>query len=125
MIRVTRPYCNKCNKYFKRDAPKDAGECPNCNSKRVWKSVEKYGPNDIRYEKVFTNIAYKENIRVSRSMGIAPSQLEEAKQRCPGTEWKRVGESLCPVIHNRPEKLKVAKALGMVEYDPKQFKDKS
>ena len=58
----------------------------------------------------------KENVRVSRSLGVSAAQLKEAQKLCPGTEWKNVGNSFCPVIHNRAEKLKLMKKFNFVEY---------
>ena len=64
----------------------------------------------------------KENIRVSHSMGVSCNQFtDEVKKAHPGVEWKKVGNSMCPVIHNRQEKLRVMKQCGMVEYPPNYF----
>jgi hypothetical protein len=117
---VSALHCAKCDNYFK--GHRDPEPCPECGGKSKWEMVLKYSEKDPQQKKVFTNLAFKENIRVSRSLGVPLSQLKEAQERHPGVEFKKVGNSACPVIHNRTEKLKVMKQAGMVEYPPNLFK---
>ena len=110
-------YCPKCDKYFKPEVRRGKpSDCEVCGSERKWKGVEKFGPDDPYIKEEFYNITYNENIRVSRSLGVTPEQLNDAMKRSPGTEWKKVGNSYCPVIHNRPEKLKIMKQFGFEEF---------
>ena len=116
---VSALYCVSCDTYFK--GHKNSESCPKCGNKTKWKCVLKGSKNDPRVYGDFANIAFKENIRVSRSMGVSIEQFKEAREAHPEVEWKRVGNSMCPVIHNRSEKLKIMKSMGMCEYPPNLF----
>lgn len=56
----------------------------------------------------------KENVRYSRSMGVRPDMIEEAKKAYPGSEYLPDGRL---VIHNRSEKLLRMSQRGMEEID--------
>lgn len=114
-------YCVSCDTYSK--GHKTPELCSKCGGATKWKSVIKGSENDP-YKRVgcFTNIAFKENVRVSRSMGVPVAQFEEARKVHPGVEWKRVGNSMCPVIRRRNDKLRVMKSMGMEEYPPNLFR---
>jgi uncharacterized metal-binding protein len=118
MVYISTAYCPKCDEYQKGPNRGHAGVCPSCSSERKWRTVEKGGEHDPRIRKEFCNWSgmMKENVRVSRSLGVHPAQLKEVQKLCPGTEWKKMGSSFCPVIHNRAEKLKLMKKFNFVEY---------
>lgn len=116
---VSALYCSLCNTYF--NGHKTPESCPKCGGITKWKNVLKGSENDPRVYRGFANIAFKENVRVSRSMGVPIEQFKEAREAYPGIEWKRVGNSMCPIVHNRPEKLKIMKSMGMCEYPPNLF----
>lgn len=118
-VYVSALYCSACDTYFK--GHKNPEPCPKCGGNTKWKCVIKGSQNDPRAYGEVTNIAFKENVRVSHSMGVPIAQFEEARKAHPGVEWKKVGSSMCPVIHNRPEKLKIMKSMGMEEYPPNLF----
>ena len=117
---VSALYCSGCGLYYK--GHRETRPCEVCGEEMEWKNVIKGSENDPRVYGEVTNIAFKENVRVSHSMGVPIAQFKEARAAHPGIEWKRVGSSMCPVIHNRPEKLKVMKSMGMEEYPPNLFR---
>ncbi len=111
-------YCNQCKKYFNGVLvkPKD---CSICGNKTNFKCVDKHNTvfeNDNK--PVFCNVdgMMKENIRVSRSLGVSAVQIDEARKAHPGVEWVKRDSSYCPVIHNRTEKLRILKQAKMEEY---------
>ena len=122
-------YCPKCDKYFEigvvSRAPwsEDAGPCADCGGPRKRKCVLKGSEQDPKVYTEQTNIAFKENIRVSHSMGVSMAQFAEAQKLHPGVEWKKVGHSMCPVIHNRTEKVKIMRQAGMTEYPDNYFNE--
>ena len=122
-VYVSALYCSKCDIYTR---PTCRGgmlidPCPECGGERKVKNVIKGSEQDPRIQSVFTNITFKENVRVSHSMGVPIAQFEQARQAHPGIEWKKVGTSMCPVIRNRPGKLRIMKSFGMEEYPPNLF----
>lgn len=92
-------------------------KCFGCNSK-IAKYKIVYNPKE---KEKFVNVCFDENIRVSRSLGVPITQFEEAKKAHPGVDWVKRGHSMCPVIHNRAEKLKIMKQAGMEEYPANHF----
>jgi len=118
-VYVSALYCSGCDLYYK--GSRHIEPCEVCGKEMKWKSVIKGSKNDPRTHSVFTNIAFKENVRVSHSMGVPIAQFEQARKAHPGVEWKKVGTSMCPVIRNRPEKLRIMKSFGMEEYPPNLF----
>ncbi len=118
-IYVSALYCERCDLYYA--GHRHIYPCEVCGEDMKWKSVIKGSENDVRIHSNFTNITFKENIRVSHSMGVPISQFEQARKAHPGVEWKRVGTSMCPLIHNRPEKLRIMKSMNMEEYPPNLF----
>lgn len=116
---VSALYCSSCDTYFK--GHKNPEPCPKCDSSTKWKMVIKGSENDPRMYGDFANITFKENIRVSRSMGVPIAQFKEAREAHPGVEWKRVGSSMCPVIRKRNDKLRIMKEFGFEEYPPNLF----
>jgi predicted RNA-binding Zn-ribbon protein involved in translation (DUF1610 family) len=89
---VSALYCVSCNTYFK--GHKNPEPCPKCGNSTKWKCVLKGSKNDPRVYGDFANIAFKENVRVSRSMGVPIEQFKEARAAHPGVEWKRIGNSM-------------------------------
>jgi len=63
----------------------------------------------------------KDKERLSNSLAIYPSQLEDAKKVHPGAEWVKVGHRLCMKIKNRAEKLQRMKERGFCEYPANLF----
>ena len=116
---VSALYCEGCELYYK--GHRHIEPCEVCGKEMKWKSVIKGSENDPRVYGEVINIAFKENVRVSRSMGVPIAQFKEAREAHPGIEWKRVGNSMCPVIKSRPEKLRIMKRFGMEEYPPNLF----
>ncbi len=116
---VSALYCAACNTYSKGN--KTPEPCLECGGVTKFSCVLKGSENDPRVYRDSANIAFKENVRVSRSMGVPIAQFGETRKAHPGIEWKRVGSSMCPVIHNRPEKLKIMKKMGMEEYPTNLF----
>ncbi len=116
---VSALYCASCDTYS--EGHRNPELCSKCGGATKWKNVIKGSENDPRTYGEVTNIAYKENIRVSRSMGVPIAQFKQAKAAHPGIEWKRVGNSMCPVIHNRSDKLRIMKRFGFEEYPPNLF----
>lgn len=116
---IVANYCPVCDIYSKAIGNPD--NCDKCGNLTKCECVVKGSEQDPNTKTETVNIAYNENIRVSRSLGVSETQINEARKAHPGTEWVKCGHSYLPVIHNRPEKLKIAKEAGMVEYDPKDF----
>jgi len=83
--------------------------CPKCD---IYLKCIGHG----KYDDWVVNIAYQENERYSASLGVAASQIEEARKVHPGVEWKKFGHSYRPKISNRAEKLKLMKQAKMEEY---------
>ena len=108
--------CETCHTHNRYIEP-----CPDCGLDMKWKSVLKHGPNDPNVQIAATNIAYKDNERVSMSLSVPVGQFEETRKMHPGVEWRKIGNSMCPVIHNRPEKLRIMKQAGYAEYPPNYF----
>jgi len=115
-VYVGASYCPDCEEYF---MPRAA--CSICGGVGVPKCVLKGSDDDPRMYVEQSNIAFKENVRVSHSMGVPVAQFEQARKAHPGVEWKKVGTSMCPVIRRRNDKLRVMKSFGMEEYPPNLF----
>lgn len=108
-------YCPACNAYLKAIGNKP-NDCDKCGEPTRFESIVKGSEQDPNMRTDTINIAYKENIRVSRSLGVSETQIDEARKAHPGTQWVKRGHSYLPVIHNRPEKLKLMKEARMEEY---------
>jgi len=111
-------YCPKCKIYLKQMFGGKPKDCDKCSGPTKWKSVEKGSEQDPNRKSDFCNVdgMMKDNVRLSRSLGVSETQIEEARKAHPGIEWKKQGRSYLPVIHNRAEKLKIMKQAKMVEY---------
>lgn len=118
-VYVSALYCERCNLYCK--GHKHTQPCEVCGEEMKWRNVLKGSEQDPRTYTEQTNIAFKENIRVSHSMGVPIKQFEEAKKLHPGVEWKKVGNSMCPVIRNRTDKLRIMRQAGFEEYPNNYF----
>ena len=112
-------HCKKCDTYSKVVGRYD--QYCDCGCKADLEMVEKWSENDPNVKAEQTNIAYKENIRYSASLGVSKEQLTEARKLHPGVEWKRFGNSYRPKIHNRPEKLKIMRQAGFSEFPANHF----
>lgn len=130
---VSAAHCTECGNYYKaayieRGYHARMEPCPECNGKGEHEMVIKGSAQDPANRNVeFVNWdgMNKENIRISRSLGVPLSQIDEARKAHPGVEFVNVGNSACPVIHNRAEKLKIMKQAGMVEYPANYFEQKN
>lgn len=116
---VSALHCTECDNYFKGHGREEP--CPECEGKTEYELVEQYSEKDPRQREKFINVAFKEHIRVSRSMGVPIAQFEEAQKRHPGAEWKKVGNSMCPVIRTRTDKKRLMRQAKMEEYPPNLF----
>lgn len=128
MIFTSVLYCEVCGIYSKSNVRGNPLPCPKCDGHRVWRLVEKGGSCDPEIKQEFINWdgMNKENVRVSRSLGVPVSKIKEAQKVHPGVEFKDMGNGYaCPVIHNRAEKLKVMKQAGYVEFPSNYFQQKS
>jgi len=108
-------HCPACDSYFKV-VGKSLDDCNKCGNPTKCKSVVKGSEQDPNIKTEMVNITYKENVRVSRSLGVSETQIEEARKAHPGTDWVKRGHSYLPVIHNRAKKLKLMKEAKMEEY---------
>jgi len=111
---IVAHYCPACDAYFK--AIGNPSNCDKCGNLTKCKCVVKGSEQDPNVKTETVNIAFKENIRVSRSLGVSETQIDEARKVHPGTEWVKRGHSYLPVIHNRPEKLKLMREAKMEEF---------
>ncbi|MHA2022567.1 MAG: FmdB family zinc ribbon protein [Candidatus Thorarchaeota archaeon] len=76
-------------------------DCPICGKK---------APRDYSGK---CNIALRDNPRVSRAMGVQPSQVDIAMKKWPGSRYDAQGNLL---IANRAEKLQRMKQRGYTEF---------
>lgn len=109
--------CKKCGNIFpyfssisNRNEPVDC----KCGSKAI-RNVEA----ELAPRKLFKLIS--ENPRISRSLGVSETQIDEARKRHPGTEWVKKGYSYLPIVRSRHHKKQLMREAGMVEYDSKNF----
>lgn len=58
----------------------------------------------------------KENIRVMRSLGVLDEDLPNARKLHPQVEWKKIGNSWCPVVRNRLERQLLCKQASKCSY---------
>lgn len=108
-------HCSACNTYFNAIGSKP-DDCDKCGKPTKFETVVKGSEQDPTMKVDTVVIAYKENIRLSRSLGVSETQIDEARKAHPGTEWVKRGHSYLPVIRNRPHKLKIMKEARMEEY---------
>lgn len=76
-------------------------ECPKCG---------KMAPRNFAK----ATVGMKDNPRVSRAMGVHPSQIEAAMRKYPGSRYDKDGNLL---IANRTEKKLRMKQRNYIEYD--------
>jgi len=113
---ISACYCSDCDIYLAQTYGGNPKDCNICGKSTKWKSVVKGSKRDPNTKIEAVNISYKENVRVSHSLGVSETQIDEARKAHPGTEWVKRGHSYLPVIHNRPEKLKLMREAKMEEY---------
>jgi len=113
MMQVVTYKCSNCflvfDKIMKDEVPMPDQSCIECEHPSGWIKIA-----PVSKKSEFINICYPENVRVSQSLGVHPSQIEAAQKAYPGSEYNSRGHL---IIRNRKEKLKRAKERGMQELD--------
>ena len=109
-------YCTKCGLDLSTKHGRDFDF--NGNNKIVYKDTcpECGGIIDAGFPKQFVNVGYGEHERVLRSLGVLDEDLPAAKKLHPQAEWKKVGNSWCPIAKTRTDRQLLCKQASKCSY---------